>query len=208
MKTVYFVRHGKTEGNQFKIFQDPSLPLSADGEKEVSFLAERFTSIPVDCVYTSSMVRAQQTAAAIGAVVNKAPITLQGIEEIERPKHLYGKKRDDEEAQKILQEWWDNIDNASWESTESESYESFRARLKEALEHIANSEGEHIVVVTHSIALRMLLGLMVFDELFTPRMFERTIQTTELNNTGLTVAKYNDKKWRLGVWNDLAHLGE
>src|SRR5262245_40422181 len=52
MKTVYFVRHGSTEGNEQRAYQHLQTPLSELGRRQVEVVARRFERIPVDIVIT------------------------------------------------------------------------------------------------------------------------------------------------------------
>ena len=56
MKTVYFVRHGSTEGNEQGAYQQVHTPLSALGRRQAACVARRFERVPVEIVITSDMV--------------------------------------------------------------------------------------------------------------------------------------------------------
>src|SRR5499426_3334137 len=65
MKTVYFVRHGSTEGNETRAYQYVNTPLSELGRRQAACAAHRFERIPVDLVITSDMERAAETGRCI-----------------------------------------------------------------------------------------------------------------------------------------------
>jgi hypothetical protein len=65
MKTVYFVRHGSTEGNEKGAYQHLYTPLSDLGRRQAEFVAHRFERIHVDIVIASDMERAAETGRCI-----------------------------------------------------------------------------------------------------------------------------------------------
>ena len=65
MKTVYFVRHGSTEGNEQGAYQHLYTPLSELGRRQAAFVARRFERIPVDIVIASDMERAAETGRSL-----------------------------------------------------------------------------------------------------------------------------------------------
>src|SRR5262245_13882942 len=111
MKTVYFVRHGSTEGNEQRAYQHVHTPLSALGRRQAAGLARRFERIPVDLVMTSPMARAVETARCI-AEWNRWPMVVDPLfQEILRPAIVRGKGRDAPdvlEIMRFLAEHWTN----------------------------------------------------------------------------------------------------
>ena len=68
MTTIYFVRHGTTQANIDKIYHgDEDVPLCQEGYRQLEYLARAFEDIPLDAVYSSPLIRAVETANAIGA---------------------------------------------------------------------------------------------------------------------------------------------
>ena len=85
MKTVYFVRHGSTEGNEQGAYQHGHTPLSELGRRQAACVARRFERIPVDIVIASDMERAAQTGRCIAAS-NRLPMVCDPLfQEILRP---------------------------------------------------------------------------------------------------------------------------
>lgn len=68
MTTIHLVRHA-AHGQLGRVLtgRTPGVHLSADGQAQAALLAERFVSLPVAAVLSSSMERAQETAAPIAA---------------------------------------------------------------------------------------------------------------------------------------------
>ncbi len=66
MTNIYVVRHCEAMGNAKRVFQGMSdFDISDMGSKQLTCLSERFRNLPLDCVYTSPLLRAKKTALAI-----------------------------------------------------------------------------------------------------------------------------------------------
>ena len=75
MKTIYFIRHGESEGNIGPLRQDGSSSLSERGRAQATFMAERCAKLPIDVLVASTMTRAQETALIIGERIGKEIIS-------------------------------------------------------------------------------------------------------------------------------------
>ena len=64
---LYFVRHGETENNRTGIMQGSGIDssLNETGREQAHALRDRFSTIPVDVVYSSRLKRARETAEII-----------------------------------------------------------------------------------------------------------------------------------------------
>ncbi len=63
---LYVARHGETAWNAVnKICGRTDLPLTQNGQAQARLLAERLSSVRIDRIIASPMIRAQQTAAAV-----------------------------------------------------------------------------------------------------------------------------------------------
>jgi broad specificity phosphatase PhoE len=62
---VYLVRHGETNANIKKLWQDGSDVLSPAGFEQAAVLANRLKTIVVDMAISSTLIRAVQTAGVI-----------------------------------------------------------------------------------------------------------------------------------------------
>ena len=68
MSTWYLVRHGETEWNRTGRMQGHTgVPLSAEGRRQATLLAERLRSVEFAAVYCSDLPRAAETARIIAA---------------------------------------------------------------------------------------------------------------------------------------------
>ena len=103
MKTIYFVRHGSTDGNETDAYQLHTLPLSEKGVAQAAFVAERFKTIPVDVIISSDMTRAAQTADRIARAVGRTVVHSEFFHEILRPSAVRGQLKANPEVMSITE---------------------------------------------------------------------------------------------------------
>lgn len=66
MSRLYLVRHCEAEGNKLRIFQGHiDSDITDNGKKQLESLAQRFSTIPLDAVWASPLLRARKTAEAV-----------------------------------------------------------------------------------------------------------------------------------------------
>ena len=65
MTEIYLIRHTQAQGNRYRMMQGSwDGAITALGRRQIEALAERFSKIPVDAVYSSDLRRAVLTAEA------------------------------------------------------------------------------------------------------------------------------------------------
>lgn len=211
MKTVYFVRHGETEGNRAQAWQKFDTSLSDTGREQANTLAERLAKIPFDALIASTMERAQETARIIGARTEHRVVAEALFHEILRPTAVRGKTRDDPEAAKIMDIVESNWRERGYKHSDEENFYDLKDRAVKALAYLASRPENTIVVVTHAGVLKMIIAAMIRGESVDPDFFEEIDTFLHANNTGITWCEYRDDSargnWRLNTWNDHAHLG-
>ncbi len=207
MKTVYFVRHGSTEGNEKGAYQYLNTPLSELGRRQAECVARRVERIPVDIVITSAMERAAETGRCI-AERNRFPIVFDPLfQEILRPAIIRGKRRDAPEVLEIMRFLAENWTNARVKHSDEENFFDLKKRALKALEHLVERLERTLLVVTHGTFLCMLICCMMAEEEVSPQLFDRVHHFLVLKNTALSVCEYDHGQWQLVIWNDHAHLG-
>ena len=71
MKKIFFVRHGESEGNVGIRYQGPDSRLSSLGAEQALVIAKRCAKLPAECLISSTLNRAQQTAEIISHEISK-----------------------------------------------------------------------------------------------------------------------------------------
>ena len=155
MSELLFVRHAESEWNAAGLWQghaDP--PLSARGRAQAEEMAQRLAGERFAALYTSDLVRARETAAALGRALALEPRPESRLREI----HVGA---------------WTGLSHAEIEAHWPQEYARFlrrddearapggetrrelRERVRAALEEIAaRHPGGRIVVVTHRGVVR------------------------------------------------------
>jgi broad specificity phosphatase PhoE len=206
MKTVYFVRHGSTEGHETRAYQHVHTPLSELGRRQAACVARRFERVPGDLVITSDMARAAETGRCI-AKRNRLPIVFDPLfQEIRRPAIVRGKGRDDPDVLEIVRFLAENWTNARVKHSDEENFFDLKKRALKALDHLAERLERTLLVVTHGTFLCMLICCMMAGEEVSPQLFDRIHHFLVLKNAALSVCEYDHGKWQLVSWNDHAHL--
>jgi broad specificity phosphatase PhoE len=207
MKTVYFVRHGSTDGNEKGAYQHFHTPLSELGRRQAACVARRFARIPVDLVMTSDMARAAETGRCI-AERNGWPMVVDPLlQEIRRPAVVRGQGRDAPEVLEVMRFVAEHWTNARVKHSDEENFFDLKKRALQALTHLAGRPERRLLVVTHGTFLCMLICCMLAGEEVSPAWFDRVHRFLVLKNAALSVCEYDQGTWQLVSWNDHAHLG-
>ncbi|HBV01259.1 MAG TPA: hypothetical protein DEF00_02585 [Candidatus Taylorbacteria bacterium] len=217
MKTVYFVRHGQSEGNVGSVFQHADSPLTAKGIKQAEFIAERCTRLPIDVIISSTQPRAADTAQIISENTKHEVEFSDLFRERKKPRSLEGKFHNDAEARKINEAWWNSLAGSGPRVEDGESFDDLRDRAGKALAFLSNRAEDNLLVVTHGFFLRYLVASAIFGEHMQSIQFQPLMRTLRTENTGVTVLRYDSPRfseeigphvpWVLVTWNDHAHLG-
>ncbi|MEK7605317.1 MAG: histidine phosphatase family protein [Patescibacteria group bacterium] len=209
---VYFVRHGQSTFNadpfHNKTHQFPTTPLAEEGFAQAEKVAERFKSIPVDIIYTSSQTRALQTAETINNVLQKKLVVADLLIEKRTPTILHGKDRNHPEAIEIKTLIKEHNNDPDWHYSDEENFFDFKARGLKFIEELEAMPYENVLVVTHGYIMILIALLMVYGDDLTDSIFNPFIKFAHTTNTGITMMEYDKEKWRLLTWNDYSHLGE
>lgn len=203
---VYLVRHGETDSNAKRIYQNGESALSKKGIYQAQQLAERLSNIPVDLLIASPFVRARQTAQIISEKV-KIPIEFNPLLiEVKRPTQIDGKSIHDPEASKIMDKIHKNWEKADFRHSDEETFSEFKDRAEKIIKQIEKIDKEHVVSVTHGDLIVMIVCFLTFKEKANSHQFLSLRKLFLLTNTGITVLKYENKRWRLLSWNDVSHI--
>jgi probable phosphoglycerate mutase len=208
MKTVYFVRHGESEGNAGSYFQDIDSPLTAKGKAQARFIAERCEKLPIEILVSSPAQRTKETALVISGALRSPIEWSEFFVERMRPASIVGKRKDDAAALAIDRSWFDA---SKAELAGGETVEELISRTDDALGFLRAKGEEHILVVTHGFFLRTLIGRIVLGNDLNAMTLRKLIAGMRTDNTGLTVVTDDswskEMPWRVRVFNDHAHLG-
>ena len=158
--TLIFVRHGQSEAASKSIVQGRGLlvPLSKEGEKQAKALARALKDFSIDFLFTSTALRATQTAesirqfhrdtiyAEISELNERSKGEAEGIS-----KEAYAKKYPE-----IIQQWKQEIDARP---PGGENFEDVEGRIVPVLEeHLKRHKGKTLLYAVHGNVMRSFLG--------------------------------------------------
>ncbi len=160
MMRVCLVRHGQTDWNVEGRYQGQSdVPLNAIGRLQAQALAEKLASEPgsrpFEALYASDLLRARQTAAALGEALD-LPVRLDS-----RLREIAQGAWEGQLIQQIQQrgDWQQQrAGPAEFRPPGGETLVEVAARMKAALDEMAaRHPGQCVLVVTHGLALATAL---------------------------------------------------
>lgn len=204
---VYFVRHGQSQGNKKHIHQSSSSPLTKLGIKQARQLGERFKQIKIDSIVCSDYLRTQQTAEQIANHLGLKLEYSSLFRERKRPTCLEGKRIDDPVVVDIKNALANHAQDPNWHYQDEENFNDLILRAQQAQKFLEKQRVNDLLIVSHGEFIRTVVGVMLFQELFTLKLRSKGLHHWQTNNTGITWLKKTEDFWSLVTWNDHAHLG-
>ncbi|KVU68639.1 phosphoglycerate mutase [Burkholderia ubonensis] len=204
---ILFIRHGETAWNRIKRIQGHiDIPLADSGLAQAQRLAVRLAretrdGARVDAIYSSDLMRAQQTAQSAADALGLPLVLRAGLRE-----RAYGifQGHDSTEIEARFPDAY-----AAWQTRDpgfepegGESQRAFYHRVLHALEPIvAAHPGGRIACVAHGGVLDCVYRFANGLDLAAPRNYQ-------LLNTSINVVDYVDGRANVVQWADVSHLDE
>ena len=192
----YLIRHGETSWNQLRKLQGHTdIPLNSNGINQAKMVAKRLSTMPIDVVCSSDLIRAKRTAEEIAKYHRNKPI-LQAKELRERHYGQWEGLHWDE-IQKLYQGYYEDQQNN--EKYGIETIENMQTRgISKLLELSKTFPTQHIAIVSHGGFINSLLAHFTNGEHGTGK--------TRLVNTSFNHISYQEGKWNIHTINDSSHL--
>lgn len=201
--TLLLVRHGETDDNKNHVFQGQGgRGLNPRGRDQVTRLANRLVrakSRPA-ALYASDLDRARETAEILGRAVGLSPVLDPDLRELFLG--AWQGLTDTEVSTRFPAEWGTWRTGQDLRRGGGESYADLATRVERALGRIADAHaGETVVVVSHGASIKIFAARVLGLGTEQLRNFRVTV------NTGVSLIERDaDGRYRLLVWNDVAHL--
>ena len=201
---VLAIRHGETDWNRDKRIQGHTdIPLSELGHAQARLLGQALGDRSLDALYTSDLLRAQQTAQAVAAAQGgpaKLPLRLDPLLRERSFGCFEGLNREQIKARWPSQsEQWCRRD-ADFGAEGGETLADFYQRSLAALTRIASRHpGQTIAIVTHGGVLDCLYRAATGLSLQAPR-------TWTLGNAAINRLLYTHSGFGVVGWHDASHL--
>ena len=207
---ILFIRHGETDWNRIKRIQGHiDIPLAESGVAQAQQLGVRVaqevqSGARLDAIWSSDLLRAQQTAQPIAEALGLPMQLTEGLRE--RNYGAFQGHDSDEIAERFPDEYahWQTRD-PGFAPPEGESQREFYHRVLHALEPIlAMHPGGRIACVAHGGVLDCVYRFANGLALDAPRAWP-------LLNTSVNVVDFERGDYvtqaRVVAWGDVAHLG-
>ncbi len=159
---LLLLRHGETDWNVAnKIQGSTDIPLNVLGKEQAKQAANYIdkTEYNIECIYTSGLQRALQTAEIIGEELGLCVLSKDGLEEMS-----FGEwegrswKAIGEENSSVYQRW--HKERRYTNTPSGESYDEVVNRVVAALSEIVRNQVEDVLVVTHSAVIMALMAYL------------------------------------------------
>jgi len=80
---IVLFRHGETDWNKEERWQGHSdIPLNACGREQAKLLASKLTDIDIECILSSDLMRAQETAKIVSDQIKVPVIAMPSLREV------------------------------------------------------------------------------------------------------------------------------
>lgn len=198
--TFYIVRHGQTNWNILgKTQGHGNSDLTEQGIVQARELAEDITKYPIDYIYSSDLGRAIQTAEILGEKLNIEVQKTEGLREmgfgVWEGLLIDEIKKDYSDIYDI----WRN-DPHLVNIPKGETLQVIKERVDNFIEEINKKhENKHIIFVTHSITLRVMLLSFLGSGM-------ENIYRIKQDNTALNIVEYRDYGPVVIKMNDTSHI--
>lgn len=212
----YFVRHGQSILNDKGIRQGSEGLLSEKGVEQAHISGERLveeqlsTKQKMDIILASPYERTRETAEIIAdhLHIDKPIEFVDLLKERRNPSQIVGKRADDPEIARIIDMMDHSYHSDDYRFSDEENFADLRDRAKACLEFLEKRKEKRIVVVTHGIFLKMLIGYMLRRDQLTAQEYNHLSYLNPANNAGITVCAYKsgifgpprEKRWELLAW--------
>lgn len=157
MENLVLVRHGATSWNENGYCQGhKDVRLSAVGKQQVGFLKSALEQWEFDAVYSSNLMRAQETARFMGY----EPTVLRDLVEIDRG-HWEGHEGPEIRRRwgKLHKQWYD--DPAGLAMPGGESFDELWERAGDVIDRLQSDGHETVLVCAHKAINRVLIARML-----------------------------------------------
>jgi len=198
---IYITRHGQTKWNQEGRMQGwKDSDLSQKGVENAKRLGESLRHIDFDCIYSSPLGRALDTAKHIRGDKD-TPIIIE--EDLKEMGFGVWEGMETRKIEELYPEERFNFWNKPhlFQPLEGETFGQVQRRVKRALDKIIkNAPGENVLIVSHAVVLKTIYSIVknkALEHLWDPPF---------MYDTSLTVIEIKDNQIDMILEGDVSHL--
>ena len=198
---IYLVRHGETEWNKVQRSQGcgNDIPLSIDGIKQAQAVAKWLSTEKIDMIFSSTLLRAYETAVVISKYHNLEVVKCNEFTEINFGEWEGMCFPDIKEKYNDIYNIWRNTPHLA-EIPGAESIVALRERsMNKLLEIIKENPDKNILVVSHGISIKVIVTAIMDMDI-------GNIHRIRQDNTAINIFDYENNVFDCIAINDICHL--
>ncbi len=158
-------------------------------------------------IISSKCRRAVQTARAISKVTGKRIVYTALLNEVVSPSKFHGMKYASEHISPIFEEIQAHAADPKWHHSDEENLFDRRDRAIKAIAYLRSKKADTLIVVTHSMIMRMILFVGIFgDDADVVHLFSKFKENIGAHNAAITECEIDKDYFRLITYNDRTHL--
>ena len=211
-KTIYFVRHGKTDWNdQFRYQGATDIPLNDEGRKQARKAAARLAASDIEAVFASPLARASETAGIIAGLHDGLEVEpLSELTEVNfgEWEGLTVPEIKSGFGEELFSRWKKNQLHVAVPG--GETMDGLWSRACRAAEKIRHFHGTKLLVVGHGAMFRVvfpaLLGLPRSSSFWLTRIDNCSISAFNVTASGYTSMIFQNDTLHLRVDDELIRL--
>jgi len=195
MNRIYLIRHGQTEWNRQNRYQGWSdVPLNDTGKQQAREVGKVFADNAPAVIYTSELVRAEETAGIIGSMSN-IPVKKTG--KLNELSFGEWEGRTHEEIARDYPSYWERLrkNPGDFRAPGGESVQELHTRVGTIWRTIREDSASPIIVVAHGGTLRTLILEILessLDSFWRIRLDFCSISRVDTYDNHCIVASLND----------------
>ncbi len=208
-KLIYFVRHGETESNAQGIRQGPSGHLTDKGRAQALEAAKKFPKHKgrPQVLIASPYERTRETAEIIAQELNMNIEYSDLLVERKNPSEIVGHYKNDRDVVAIVDRIDKSFHDDNLRYSDEENFVDLKKRARDLLSYIRSRPEERMIMVTHSIFLKMVVSYMLYGEKLNASEYNKLSFFNPVDNASMTICKYiphwfKKDEWKLITWND------
>ena len=185
---------GQPAANAAPIRQGAEGAFPEEGRRRAAAAAAYLSQFPIRAMVSSTYERSVETAHILNKKL-RVPLTFSPLlVERRNPSAIVGKRDDDPEVMKVV----DQIDRVYHEDdfrySDEENFIELRDRARKCLDLLASQSARHMLVVTHGIFLKMIIGYLLNREKLHAGDYAKLSFFNASDNAGITICEYNPAK--------------
>ena len=200
-KELYIIRHGQTDHNLKGIVQGKgvNLPLNELGQRQAKAFFDAYKDVPFDGMYTSTLLRAQQTIYPFRDLGLSYEIFSE-LDEISwgEMEGTYTVMEHSDVFKTLIDDW--RAGNIDAKPPQGESPRELQDRQKRFINHILHTPDRNILISMHGRAIRSMLCTL------TDTPLSRMEEFPHVNLTLYKVNLLSDGTFEIEKFNDQEHL--